>query len=268
MSTKKTNGHEHALQDQALARFRRSQRQGAWLYLEKDQLVQEVAATVENPYLVYQERAILSGVAAVIFELARRQPLRYVALCQELYESGAFVSNGRLLEPSPQLRKSCPPKAMRSVDWLLMSTMRDVEMTMFPHPTEELPVAIENPVPLQGWLKELLGFTQTHFVSTAVFGAFEALQQAIEAVKQGGIVFVLVDVGIFGMAEKPILRHPNHWLTFISATELLLPTMTTFTFTCHSWGRRYQLQLDRTTFEENVLGMLFAQRDVDVSEQI
>lgn len=250
--------------EEALSRFRRSQRQGAWLYLEKEQLVQEIAATVANPFLVYQERAILSGVAAVIFELARRQPSRYVAICHELYESGAFVNNGRLLEPSPQLRKSFPPKAMRAVDWLLMATMRDVEMMMFPHPTEGLSMAINDSVPLQGWLKELLGFTQTHFVSTAVFGAFEALQQAIEVVKQSGVVLVLVDVGIFGMAEKSMFRHPSHWLTLINATELQLPTLTSFTFICHSWGRRHLLQIDRAIFEENVLGMLLAQNDTEV----
>lgn len=250
---------------QALERFRRSQRSGMWLYLEKDQLVQEVAATVENPFLVYQERSALSGVAAVVFELARRQPLRYIAVCQELYESGAFVNNGRLLEPSPKLRKSYPQKAMRTVDWLLLATMRDIEATLFPISKVEMSSMTSHPDALRNWAKELLGLSQTYFMSTVVFGAIEALYQAVEVIKQRGVVFVLVDVGIFGTAGRPTSRHPHHWLAFINAMGLSVPTMATFTLICHSWGQRHQIQINSAGFEEHVFGVLFAQSESEIS---
>lgn len=247
---------------QALMNFRASKRLGAWLYLEKDQLVQEVESTVENPFLVYQERATLSGVAAVVFELARRQPLRYVAICRELYESGAFINKGRLIEPSSQLRKSYPLKGMRTVDWLLLATMREAEATLFPGFSMELPVMISHPSTLRGWIQELLGLEQTSFISTEIFGALEGLQQAINVLRRKGIVFLLVDISVLGMAKSRPFRHPSHWLTLSNAPQLSL-TVESITLSCHSWGQRYQLELDRATFEAMVFGMVFGEKDIE-----
>lgn len=240
---------------QALERFRRSKAQGMWRYIAKEPLIDEIEATVADAFRIRHHTAVLSGSAAIVFELVRRQPASYVTLCQELYESGAFHTHNQLIEPTPQLRKSRIPAAMRLVDWMLLTTLRDVEDKLFGTTADEVVFGISTPQAMCGWVSTLLRLQKPTFVSTVVYGAFEALHQAKHSVKQGGSVLMLVDVTIFQTQQSPV-QQPNHWLCYLGDSQQPA-SPDNLSLTCYSWGRRHQLQLTHTKFEENVLGILW-----------
>jgi hypothetical protein len=71
--------------NQLLNEFEKSSAPGVWPNIDKTQLIDDIRAILANPLRVNQGRAPLCGPAAIVYELVRREPSRFVRICRSLY---------------------------------------------------------------------------------------------------------------------------------------------------------------------------------------
>lgn len=211
---------------------------------------------VSNPFQVAQGSTPLCGPASILFELAGRQPAHLVAICQELYETGRFAGQTKLVEPCDDLRNSVPAAGISLADWLMMATLRDVENAIFDveGDSSDFVMGLTTPWEMKGWAFEILGYNRVAFGSTFVYGEFDAIRAAERARNAGGVAFLLVDGAMLG-GDEPLVALPNHWVSFLG--DLVIgPNDSHVHFQCYSWGSTRTVDLDEETFEDYMWGVV------------
>jgi hypothetical protein len=235
---------------QAIARFYGSAEPGVWPHIPKGPLVADLLATVGDPFQVAQDDTPLCGPAAILFELAARQPARLVEICQELYETGRSAGRTKLIQPSDDLRNSVPPAGISLADWVVMATLRDVENAIFDveGDSSNLVMGLTTPWEMKGWAFEILGYDRVASESTLVYGEFDAIRAAERARNAGGVAFLLIDSAMLG-GDEPLVALPNHWVSFLG--DLVVgPNDSHVHFQCYSWGSTKTVDLDEESFED------------------
>lgn len=203
--------------------FERSAQPGVWPKLQKAKIVAEMRERIDNPFKVYQSSQPFCGPAAVVFELARKQPDKYARFCRSLFETGSFQGRTQLFAPSATLRNSNRPGSMAHVDWMLLGALRDTANLLFDIDSSAPPVirnlaGISYPWELEGWAKELLGCTNVKF-TLAMAGDLNVLREARSVVSSGGVAFPLIDAALI-QGPNPPASIPNHWVTLLSASRI------------------------------------------------
>ena len=148
--------------DERLAKFARSPQTGVWNHLDKGQLIAEIRDRLMNPYQIQQGEQPFCGPAAVVFELIRKQPDRYIDICQSLYEHGSFDGYTKKIVASGRLCRSYGNLRMPQADWMLLATIRDCANKIVPiHPKAPKLIrefgGITKPWEINGWVKGITG---------------------------------------------------------------------------------------------------------------
>ncbi|AFY96562.1 hypothetical protein Cha6605_5705 [Chamaesiphon minutus PCC 6605] len=257
--------------DERLAKFAESPQTGVWNHLDKWQLIEDVRDRLTNPYQIQQGEQPFCGPAAVVFELIRKQPDRYIDICQSLYEYGSFDGYTKKIVASGRLCRSYGNLRMPQVDWMLLATLRDCANKIVPvHPKaprllRELG-GITKPWEINGWVRELLGYSQTKSHPTPLSGEFRALQEADNTIKAGGVAFGLINSqGLLGnnsfIASRFHRVFPNHWVTILGNISIEAPTKITknkqsrVQFDMYSWGRKIHVNTDASTIKDFFWGV-------------
>ena len=249
----------------ALQQFRESQRPGLWAQItNKSVLLKAVQRTISNPFSVSQERTFLCGPAAIAFELARKKPLSYVALCRALFEEGRFAARTEEIRVSATTMASRIPRGYRPDHWLVLASLRDAANALFPvtgstvlagHPNlgkyfQAGLTSLTWPGEMVGWTRELLAYREAEFISCLTGGEMDAFRQAALAVGRGGVAFLLVDAAMVGEDPDGV---PNHWIALTGGQNA---TASTITFECYTFGERRRVALPIAQFEEHLFGVV------------
>jgi hypothetical protein len=246
-----------------IASFRASTATPAWPTLDKQKVLTEIGNTVRDAYQVNQVNSPLCGPAVVVFELVRRNPLRYVQMCRALYETGRCATDSGVIQPGEACRKSAPQPELRQADWMLLAAMRDSANALFPVTNHSGGIAgISTPDELMGWSRAVLGMANVHYESTAVYGEFAAMRGAQKALDRGGVAFLLISASLV-TGEKPAVRIPDHWVAHTGATAINYGTWWkhdsgSIKFDCYSWGKPRHISAGEGTFEDSLFGVVTA----------
>jgi hypothetical protein len=257
--------------DRQLAKFARSAQTGVWNHLDKHQIIRDIRARLNDPYQIQQGEQPFCGPAAVVFELIRKQPDRYIEICQSLYEHGCFDGYTKKITVAGRLCRSYGNLRMAQADWMLLATLRDCANTIVPvHPKAPKLIrelgGMTKPWEISGWVRELLGYTQTKSHPTPLSGEFRALQEADNIIKSGGVAFALINSqGLLGtnsfLAARFHRIYPNHWVTMLGDLSIEPPTKITknkqsrVKFDIYSWGRKIQVNTDSATIKDFFWGV-------------
>jgi hypothetical protein len=257
--------------DRQLAKFARSSQAGVWNYLDKRQIISDIRDRLIDPYQIQQGEQPFCGPAAVVFELIRKQPDRYIDICQSLYEHGSFEGYTKKIKVAGRLCRSYGNLRMAQADWMLLATLRDCANTIVPvHPKAPKLIrelgGITKPWEISGWVRELLGYTQTKSHPTPISGEFRALQEADNTIKSGGVAFALINSqGLLGnnsfLASRFHRVYPNHWVTILGDISIEPPTkiaknkQSRVKFDIYSWGRKIHVNTNKTTLEDFFWGV-------------
>lgn len=265
-----------------LNQFARSNVSGVWNHLDKQQIIDDLQLRLENPFKIEQGEQPFCGPAAVVFELIRKQPLRYIDICQSLYEQGSFDGFTKPIVAAGRLRRSYGKLRMAQVDWMLLATLRDSANLLVPvHP--KAPAIIRNiagitkPWEITGWVRELLGYPEPIIQQTCLSGEFQALQSANDIINTGGVAFGLINSqGLLGnnsfLASRLHRLYPNHWVTILgnvshglpSASAIESPTRASrrkqsrVEFDIYSWGRKIRVNTDASRIGDYFWGVVMA----------
>ena len=246
----------------ALNRFRQSSRPGVWRNIPKQRLVTDIERTIDWPLSVSQDGVPLCGPAAVVYELVRKNPARYVEICQSLYENGYFQGREERVEPSETLRNSRKHSGMSPADWMLCASMRDVANEIFDveESSGEFVMGLSTPWEMMGWTEDLLGYDNVDYESTYFYGEFKAMQKAHGAVQRGGVAFLMVHGDIVN-SRAPSFGYPNHWVSYLGGLDIdegvwYIWDSGRIHFRCYSWGREMKVNISEGPFEDGFWGVV------------
>lgn len=237
----------------AIAVFEQVITPGAWTYLDKRTLITEIRDRVRNPYLIDQGGQPFCGPASVLFELARKHPLRYVELCRHLYIIGGFHSASTYIAASDRLLKvSQGNLRMSQVDWMLLSTFREMENILFPV-EPNAPDLIRNLAgmtkswEMKGWVREILRYKHVDYHHAFLTNDMQAIHQASEVVQQGGVAFALITAEGLLTDNPPRIPLPTHWVSFLGNLSMQAIEIE---FDIYTWSKKIHLQVDIPSFKK------------------
>ncbi|MCY7366889.1 MAG: hypothetical protein LH474_01910 [Chamaesiphon sp.] len=253
-----------------LAKFARSTQTGVWTHLDKRQIISDIRDRIINPYQIQQGEQPFCGPAAVVFELIRRQPDRYIQICQSLYEHGSFEGYSKKFVAAGRLCRSYGNLRMAQADWMVLATLRDCANKIVPvHPKAPRLIreigGITKPWEISAWVRELLGYTaKSH--PTPLSGEFQAIQAANSPIESGGVALALINSqGLLGnnsfLAARFHRIYPNHWVTIVSNILVESPTKVSnhshsrIEFDIYSWGRKIHVSTNTATIKDFFWGV-------------
>jgi hypothetical protein len=225
---------------------------GAWQFLDKATVIGEMRDRLSNPFAINQGGQPFCGPAAVLFELVRKQPERYVELCQNLFAIGGFHSQNHYIAASDELRAASTGNLrMAQVDWMVLATLRDAETQLFPV-EPNAPDLIRNLAgmtkswELIGWVKEILGYQQVDYNHAYLLNDLSALQKAETAIAHGGVAFSLITAeGL--ISHEWVIPAPNHWVTILGNVEA---NDDRTAFDIYTWSKQVRIDIDTPTFRK------------------
>ncbi|MDX2232513.1 MAG: hypothetical protein NW220_22975 [Leptolyngbyaceae cyanobacterium bins.349] len=239
--------------DAAIADFAASVTPGVWTLLNKSTLVKEMRDRVRNPYLIGQGGQPFCGPASVVFELVRKQPLRYIEICSYLYLLGGFHSLSEYIPSSDDLRRATHGNLqMGQVDWMILSTFRDMENSLFPV-EPNAPDLIRNLAGMTkswemcGWIREILGYKTAECTYAFLHNDLQALKKANAVIQQGGVAFALVTAEGMLTDKPPLIPLPTHWIGLVGNIAIQPDTIG---FDIYTWSRKMRLQMDHVSFKK------------------
>jgi len=260
------------LTKRALESFRRSTAKGAWPNLSKASVLHDIEKNVEDPFNVRQTGTPMCGQAAIVFEFVRRHPERYVALCQALYEEGCFRLEGQTFTPSTRLRASHAPNRSTQADWMLTASMREADNAVFDvdRDRNQFINGVTTPWEMKNWTRLMLGYSQTNYTQTAVWGELDALREANAALRRGGVAFLMVHSDLV-YSKRPTFDIPTHWISFMGRLDIQERwgwDNGTVRFDAFSWGqanhrkpatqqnKAWRIDMNEGAFEDGMFGVV------------
>ena len=176
----------------ALNAFRNSNVPGVWPHLDKKAIVDEMRVRLHNPFKVNQGQQPFCGPASVLFELIRKFPLKYVTLCQSLYETGGFQAKTCSIQTSEALRQASQGNLrMGPADWMVLATLRESENVLFPV-EPNAPEIVRNLAgmtkfwEMKGWVREILEYPPRRVFSHLRFARLDGLAEVTIGFGPGG----------------------------------------------------------------------------------
>ena len=262
-----------------LNKFARSSQTGVWNHLDKQQIINDIRDRLNDPYKIQQGEQPFCAPAAVGFELIRKQPHRYIEICQSLYEHGCFDGFTKKITAAGRLCRSYGNLRMAQADWMLLATLRDCANMLVPvNPRSPKIVreisGITKPWEVSGWVRELLGYSTAKSHPTPLWNEFRALQEANKIVQAGGVVFALINSqGLLGnnsfLASRFHRIYPNHWVTILgnisiggtdgsalgSHDRVAKNKRGRVEFDIYSWGQKIHVNTDVATIRDYFWGI-------------
>lgn len=237
----------------AIADFEQSIAPSAWAYLDKATVIAELRARVRNPFQINQGGQPFCGPAAVLFELVRKQPLRYIELCRSLFLIGGFQGTSHYIASSEQLRRSSRGDLkMPQVDWMVLATLREMENLLFPV-EPNTPDLIRNLAgmtkswELKGWIQEILGYSKVEYHHAYLMNDISAMNAAATAIQSGGVAFALITAEGMLSNQPPIVPLPTHWVALLGNPSVQGDSAS---FDIYTWSKAIHLQMDSSSLKK------------------
>jgi hypothetical protein len=237
----------------AIDGFAKSSAPSAWAFLDKATIVADLRSRVNDPFQINQGGQPFCGPAAVLFELVRKQPLRYVRICQSLFETGYFQAASHWLSAPNELRQASRGDLhMSQIDWMVLATLRQSENLLFPV-EPNAPDMIRNLAgmtkswEMRGWIKEILGYRKSEYYHAYLMNDVSALNQAAAAIQAGGVAFALITAEGMLQTNPPPIPFPSHWIALLGNVSV---TNSQVSFDIYTWSKKLHLDLDLSPFKK------------------
>lgn len=178
----------------------------AWLQIDRQKMVDEIAARLRDPLIMNQQDRDFCGPFSMLVEWIRRDPVNFINSAKELLETGKFTcKTGRVIEAEEDLRKRPSPvseepekyRPIAQVEWLLAATIRDDENI-----TEDVNdgtglEAVTAMGAMTSWTEDILNLTAIELGGAlSSSGEYEMMHLAEATVKAGGVAFLMIDANM------------------------------------------------------------------------
>jgi hypothetical protein len=247
-----------------------------WQHLTRATIVSEVSDRFRDPMIMRQNPTGLCGPFAILMDMARTSPERYVDMVRELLETGRYTCpTGRVIEAEDELRlEPKSPGLIGEVDWLLATAMRDDENIW--EDVEGDANGLESMTfwgEQRDWIRDVLGLPLGDWETCFWWGETDCMKKADASVKAGGVAYFLIDANLledggtdteedmwfrysthaarskpttFPAAKKRSKDDdfpPDHWVVYLGGLHLSADPddSDAVDMMLWSWGRRYHV---------------------------
>ena len=253
MATRASTPVELAIDD-----FEKSPKKGLWTQLKKADLISGLKERGADPYAVNQRMTLFCGPASIIFALIRNDAVRYVRICQQLFENGSFgppLTRKKTFTASKDLLAEPPDGNTHPIDWMLAATLRESENLLFPATYKLGQLTLDGA--MNDWATELLLNHKAAETTTCyLYGEMGALQKAQEAVKKGGVAFLLIDSAMLG--QGIIVHVPTHWIALVEPITFTKGSPDRIRFYCYTWTYHWSVDEEEAKILNNIYGVVTA----------
>ncbi len=234
-----------------LSAFSADPKPGKFIKIDKETLIYDLRRRIEDPTLVSTSSQALCGPSAILYLLAKNNPVRYVELARDLYLNGEYgLATGELLKPGNHLYAEAAPKGVSPADWMMAASMRDAANIVFDFDPDDRFAGITLPGEIGKWMESLLGCRQIEINTTFLYGEVEALEASEDAVSSGNVSVLLVDSGLVPGQERDVVNLADHWLVLLSAGA----AGGGHSMKIWSWSAEYDLNLNEDELEDFLWG--------------
>lgn len=162
--------------------FRHRTSRPVWTKIQRNEVADQLKERIDTPKLIDQGPSAFCGPAAVLFEMARHMPRRYIQMVIDLYENGSWKSaSGTIKAPQDLLREEIYIKTYDNgnkretpaADWIALTSMRDSANDLFsldePDDVDSDIQAFAMTTEVAAWCPQLLGWRNTDIYTTTQF---------------------------------------------------------------------------------------------------
>ena len=236
----------------AIDRFEQSPQLGVWPFLQKANIIGDMRIRVADPFQVNQGGQPFCGPAAILFELIRRNPVRYVQICQQLFETGVIAGTTQTISADSVLRQNSRGDLhMEQADWMILATLREAANLLFPVEPNAPPLfrnmaGMTKPWEMLGWCLQILGYSQVQQINVFLMQDQNALQSIDKVLQAGGVAFALITAeGL--LEDKVSLPLPSHWVSLLGDVKL---DKNLVSFDLYTWSQKQHLEVDVEKFKK------------------
>jgi len=224
----------------ALDAFKASTAGGLWPKIDKAKLIEDIdrkihhrknpiyPSNLNDPSSLPNQKSIgFCGPASILYELIKRDPLRYVDMCRTVYEEAKFYGKTRTLvvDTDEDVLKSKVPNDFQTnqADWMTMAFMRDEENWFWDVDADGNVLAngVTTPWEMKEWIEEILCYVSSNFEETFFYGELDALDEVRKSVVQkGGVGFLMIKSELIKGEEMSLFPFPEHWIAVVGDVSI------------------------------------------------
>ncbi len=236
----------------AIDSFEQSPKSGVWPFLQKANIIRDMRIRIADPFQVNQGEQPFCGPAAVLFELIRRNPVRYVKICQQLFETGIISGTTQTISADAVLRQnSRGDLRMGQADWMVLATLREAANLLFPVEPNASPLlrnmaGMTKPWEIIGWCIQILGYSQVQQINVFLMQNQNALRSIDTVLQAGGVALALITAeGL--LEDKVSLPLPSHWVSLLGNVQT---NNNLVSFDLYTWSQKQHLEVDMEKFKK------------------
>ena len=210
---------------------------GAFPTLDRALVATQLRARVLDPSGINQGQSGLCPSAAVVYTVAKTNPVEYVKAVTQLFDVGTATIGKWKLEPDDDLRfyKLPTSPSIPQADWIIMASIRDSENWFIDYQAEtDKGGAWGNEV--AKWLTKAGYTTVKEDWNSVANKSIAHLKTADDLYSKGYQVCLLVDKDLLE-SRTATLSRPNHWVVLASniSTNFLSPS-SNVSMQVFTWG--------------------------------
>jgi len=208
---------------------------GAFKNIVRADVARGLTARIDHPSLINQAGSSLCGPAALLFNLATRDPVAYAKLIIALYEHGEAHLAQLYVKAEKDLKNYDPKGKIEPADWIGLASLRDSENWFFDYQSVDDEFAgITLPSHLEGWFKKI-GFSKVVNETNLVFGKAESnIREADRLYRDDYWVCLFINANLLSAADQGSRSTtPDHWVVLQSNVDI---TASTISFDVYTWG--------------------------------
>jgi hypothetical protein len=95
--------------------------------IDKNIFAFQLAVRVRNPRKIDQKNVTLCGPAALVYDVAKRNPVAYVDFAISLFSTGAGSFGATVVQPSEKIRQGYRSDLLPEADYVVLASVRDAD---------------------------------------------------------------------------------------------------------------------------------------------
>ncbi len=217
---------------------------GAFKYILRSAVAKGLLQRVQVPSMIDQSASSLCGPAALLYDLATRDPERYASYVISLYETGFGVIGRLEVKPGTDLKEHDPGNTVEASDWIALASLRDSENYFFDYQEAADEFAgITLPGELEDWFRKT-GYTDVVNDARVIVDQEEAnIQRADYYFRKGYRVCLFIHSNmLYKSKQSNGSATPDHWVVLTSPVSVGMTVIEaepkrTISFTIYTWGK-------------------------------
>ena len=217
---------------------------GVFKYILRSAVAKGLLQRVQEPSMIDQAASSLCGPAALLYDLATRDPEGYATYVISLYETGLGVIGKLEVTPGADLKEHDPGNTVEASDWIALASLRDSENYFFDYQEAANEFAgITLPGELEDWFRKT-GYTDVVNDARVIVDQEEAnIQRADDYFRKGYRVCLFIHSNmLYKSKQSNGSVTPDHWVVLTSSVSVGMTIVETvpkrtISFTIYTWGK-------------------------------